>query len=236
MTILKPSKVKFAFLLPWLLYLLLELITGGRIFTASGILPLAFLWLAGGLTELAAMKIPRPTLPRTRLLFFSLGLAIIDQICKLLVVHYLQDQTIPLIPGFSLQQVHNMQAAWIPNRLGWDIPLAILSLAAVLILFLTWCVYSYYTGALKRRNVYTDLALILIFGGALSALVDQTLRGFTVDFITFQGFFTADLKDFYLTLGWAAVIAEAMQSPIPEPPLREFPSLLLRMIRHTLGK
>jgi hypothetical protein len=49
--------------------------------------------------------------------------------------------------------------------------------------------------------------------GLSSALLDQSVRGFTIDFVEIPGFVVADLKDLYLWLASSAVFAEVIDNP-----------------------
>jgi lipoprotein signal peptidase len=234
MTLIKPSKIKLAFVLPWLLYLALELILGHNILLPVAGLTLLFLYGLGGLAEVLAERSGQLAGCKS-LLIGAVMLAGTDHLGKLAVQNYLpMGSQVTLVPGsFYLQQIHNMQAAWLPNKFGFELPLLFLSIMAVFIMVTSVVVYNYYTGV-HQRTVYTNLALVLMFAGAFSAFGDQVLRGFTVDFIGFDGFFIADLKDIYLTLGVASVVAEAMISPAEDPAFRELPALIVRMLRYNL--
>lgn len=232
--IYKPSKIKLAFVLPWLLYLGLELVLGRNIIMPVSGLTLLFLYLLGGCAEYMA-ELWGKLGNRNGLLMAAGILAGLDQLFKLAVLNYLPlGSRIVLIPGsFHLQQALNMEAAWLPNKFGFPVPMALLATAAILVILASLAVYNYYVGV-HRQNVYTDLALVLIFAGALSALGDQIMRGYTVDFIAFQGFFVADLKDIYLTLGLAGGIAEVLISPAGDPKFKELPGLIVKIFRYNL--
>ena len=233
-TLLRPTMIKLAFTLPWLLYLALELILGKNIlFPVTG-LTLVLLYLCGGITEVLATRVGRLAY-RNGLLLSAIALAAADQLGKLAVVRLLpMGNQVTLIPGsFYLHQAHNLEAAWLPNRFGFEIPLLLLSAAAIVIIVAVIGSYNYYS-TMHQRTIYTDLALVLIVAGALSALGDHLLRGLTVDYIVFNGFFIADLKDIFLTLGVASVIAEAIISPAEDSGLKEMPVLLGRIIKYNL--
>lgn len=233
-TLLKPGRIKLAFLLPWLMYLGFELILGENILLPVSGLTLLFLYILGGLAELAEQQYGQLG-SRFSLLAGAGALAALDHLAKLVVLAFLPiGKRVALIPGsIDLQQTLNMEAAWLPNRFGFVIPIPLLSILAIAIMLISVAVYNYYTGT-HRRTTYSDLALVLLFAGALSAFGDQIFRGYTVDFLAFKGFFVADLKDIYLSLGLAGVLAEVMTSPAKDPALRELPALLVRIIRYNL--
>jgi len=231
---LKPGKIKLAFVLPWLLYLTLELILGHNILLPVSGLTLVLLYICAGIAEILAVRMGKLGF-RNGLLIGAVGLAAADHLGKLAVVQFLPMGThVTLIPGsFYLQQVLNMEAAWLPNKFGFEVPLLFLSGAAILIMLITVAVYNYYS-IQHQRTIYTDLALVLIIAGALSAFGDQVSRGYTVDYIVFHGFFVADLKDIFLTLGVGCVTAEAMISPTEDTGFKELPVLLSRIIKYNL--
>ena len=233
---LKSSKVKLAFVLPWLLYLALELILAHKIFFPASGFTLLFLYLLGGGAEMLASRVGAFG-PRSLLLLSAGGLAAADQLGKLAVGKFLpMGKEITLIPAsFSLRQTLNLSASWLPNKFEFALPLWFLFALAVFLMFLVVAVYNYYTGV-HQKTVYTDLALVLLLAGALSASADYVLRGVTVDYLAFQGLFVADLKDILLTLGLASVLAESMLTPAVDPGLKELPALFIRIIKYNLGK
>ena len=69
--------------------------------------------------------------------------------------------------------------------------------------------YRYYTQT-RHASYWAAISFLFLFSGTLSALLDQVGRAFTVDFLSVYGFVVADPKDVYLSIGVAAILAEAL--------------------------
>ena len=107
------------------------------------------------------------------------GVLLFDQLTKLLVLKYLgyAEQRV-IIPGF-FKFVHwgNTGAAW-SLFYGNNRMLAVISLLALLALFLSRHHFDYHTGL-------GQLALGLMFGGILGNLTDRLCIGHVIDFLRF---------------------------------------------------
>lgn len=212
----KPTPIKLVFLLEWLLYLPFALWMG-YLSEASRLLPILFGVLFYYLVAcllVALLERRRPRLLLSRLLALALGLAGLDQLIKLGVYRLLPLETsIPLLPGIlNLQQARNLDHSWLMSVFQWRfIGQAGLALLSLLGLGLGILIYRYYVSS-RRESPWAALSWVLFSAGLLSALCDQTLWGFTLDYLQLPGHFVADGKDLYLSFGLGALLAEIVHT------------------------
>lgn len=110
------------------------------------------------------------------IILIILLLVIIDQISKLLVLNYLENEIIFIDNFFSFTFVKNYGAAF---GLFGGSTLFLVLITILLILYLT---YDTYKNINKKLNIIFD---ILIISGALGNLIDRIFRHYVVDFISF---------------------------------------------------
>jgi signal peptidase II len=110
------------------------------------------------------------------IIFIILLLVMLDQISKLLVVNYLQNEIIFIDNFFSFTFIKNYGAAF--GIFGGNTMLLIL-ITILLVLYLS---YDTYKNINKKINVIFN---ILIIAGALGNLIDRIFRHYVVDFISF---------------------------------------------------
>jgi len=114
-----------------------------------------------------------------RIVYLALLIFLLDQLTKLLVLHYLgYAQEKVILPGF-FKLVHwgNTGAAWSIFR-GNNAVLAGVACAALIILFFTRHHFDLHT-------LGGQLSLGLIFGGILGNLTDRLARQHVIDFLYF---------------------------------------------------
>ncbi len=211
------TKTILVFLFEWSAFLVLEAVLGrfSRTYAlAAGLLALLFFLLAGiSFTWLARRFQGKYRL--LTLLPFGAGLAGLDQGCKLLVnAHLPEGGRIPLLPPWiALGHERNHANSWLLNSLGVEnVNKAWLILFSLVLLGLIAFFYDYYVSR-QRGGFWPAAAFVFLFGGVLSALVDQTVWRFALDFIGLTHLVTADLKDIHLTLDIGCLLAEAVSNP-----------------------
>lgn len=215
--ILKPTAIKIAFLLEWIFFLAFKILSGGLEYGPrwlAGLFPLlVFYLIAGSLSSLAKSK---TALAGFRMLVvLGLLLGMLDQVLKALVYVYLPEGNfIPILPGIlHIRQAHNLYNSWIMDAFERQfISRSALVVISVIFIVIAFAIYRYYVAS-HRKSLWADLALISFIAGLSSALLDQSVRGFTIDFIEIPGFVVADLKDLYLWLASSAVFAEVLDNP-----------------------
>lgn len=135
------------------------------------------------------------------IILFIVGLVLIDQVSKLLVVNYLSDKIVLINNFFSLDYVKNTGAAF-GFFSGNIFFLVLITLALVIYL-----IYELKQNIDKKFNL---VFIILIISGAIGNLIDRVFRGFVVDFISFILFNNQmpvfNIADIFVTCGVAGLI------------------------------
>jgi len=216
---LRPTKLKLAFLAQWVLFILISA-AQGKLEASHQILiavyPLILLYLAA--CALAALSQHTQQLAQGwKLLGIALGLTILDQVSKLIVIALVPYQTsIPIIDGcMHLAHEHNAQGSWLAsvfNVQGVGIFNVVQWLLAVPVLFCSIFCHRYYT-ITNRKSLWADVAFLGLFAGVASWICDMAFRGYVTDFINFPGLVTADFKDIVVALSVGAILAEALDNP-----------------------
>lgn len=215
--LLKPTPIKLVFLLEWIFFLVFKIASGGLESGLRLLAPLfpllAFYLIACGLEVLA--KTRKGLAGFGTLVVIGLLWALADQGIKAVVYLYLPEGSfIRLLPQvFHLRQAHNLYNSWIMEAFERQfLSRSALVVMSVVFLIAAFAIYRYYIAS-HRKSLWTDLALVFITAGLCSALLDQSVRGFTIDFLEIPGFVVADLKDLYLWLASSAVFAEVLDNP-----------------------
>lgn len=120
------------------------------------------------------------------------GVIVLDQVSKLLVLHFLYEDKVTLIPGvLDFTYVENRGMAF---GLLADHRWVFMLLSTVGIAALAFYLFRYVKPTLGR------VALALIIGGGIGNMIDRIAYGFVVDFIDFCAF------DFWV---WVFNVADA---------------------------
>ena len=135
------------------------------------------------------------------IVLFIVGLVLIDQVSKLLVVNYLSDKIVLINNFFSLDYVKNTGAAF--GFFSGNIFFLVLITLALII----YLIYELKQNIDKKFNL---VFIILIISGAIGNLIDRVFRGFVVDFISFILFNSQmpvfNIADIFVTCGVAGLI------------------------------
>ena len=135
------------------------------------------------------------------IVLFIVGLVLIDQVSKLLVVNYLSDKIVLINNFFCLDYVKNTGAAF--GFFSGNIFFLILITLALVI----YLIYDLKQNMDKKLNL---IFTILIISGAIGNLIDRVLRGFVVDFISFILFNSQmpvfNIADIFVTCGVLGLI------------------------------
>ncbi|MBI4149655.1 signal peptidase II [Candidatus Woesearchaeota archaeon] len=121
----------------------------------------------------------------TRFIYISAGVAILDQISKLLARRYLPI-TANTGSAFGILQ-------------GWNGALLLLSLAVM-----GYIIFSY--TRIQRLPFLTQACTACIFGGALGNSIDRALFGAVTDFISLGFWPSFNVADSAITVGVAGLI------------------------------
>lgn len=120
-------------------------------------------------------------------------LTLFDQLSKYLAQKYLTG-AYDIIPGFfELEYSQNTGIAF-----GIGIPYMILIILSFTLIAVIIYVFA---KEFKLGNKVSQVALMLVIGGALGNLIDRFLRGFVIDFIAIWKWPNFNLADMYISAG-----------------------------------
>lgn len=150
--------------------------------------------------------------------FIALGVVLIDQVTKLLVLHHMPlHDSIPVIPGFfSLTHVHNPGGAFgFMARNSSPVTHWLFLLAALFALVMILYFYHQTPG----NRPFFGFALALIFGGAIGNLIDRLRFGEVVDFLdVYIGYLhwpTFNVADSAVTVGVIIFLLHVITKKMP---------------------
>lgn len=189
--------------LMWILYFIFEIVTG-RVTDFDTVLGNVFLivlfTLVGLLIYFITQKF-QAGLSKKALIFLFFITFLIDQGIKLIIKLFFFNDYYSFFKGFlSFHPIINTKGSWLNARFGAGISFPALILLNIIALFIFLEVYRYYR-AKGKHDIYSDLAIIFIFTGALCSLIDKVFYGGSLDFIGISNLFIADIKDIYINLG-----------------------------------
>ncbi|MBE0409165.1 MAG: signal peptidase II [Anaerolineales bacterium] len=217
LSFLKPSWLKFIFLIELPIYLLIELFIQGQPALAQSyvlLIPLGFYYLVACI--LIYLHEDRIRLESIRIgVGIALLLIIIDQSLKMIILNKLNvGEALPLIPGILyLTHAQNIYGSWLVQTFNLDfIGHGLLIALVVISLLFTISVYRYYSHT-GRSSLLADMAFVFFLAAFISAFTDIAWRGLVVDFIQLPGYVIADFKDIYLWFGAACLVAELFDNP-----------------------
>ena len=142
-----------------------------------------------------------------RWLWISAVVILVDQLTKLWVVNTMTlEETIPVLPVFSIHRTYNEGAAWSMFANAGGIQRWIFSALAAVV----W---------LRRLALSSQALLIagltLILGGAIGNLIDRLYLGHVIDFLLFywntSRFPAFNIADSAITVGAGLVILDAIR-------------------------
>ncbi|MGX9707893.1 signal peptidase II [Laceyella tengchongensis] len=150
-----------------------------------------------------------------RYFFTSLGILILDQWTKWLVVHNMSlYESIPVLQGFFYITSHrNRGAAFgILQNKQW---------LFIIITFIVIGFVLYYLWQLKHERPIMSFSFSLILGGAIGNLIDRLRSGEVVDFLHFQfgsyQFPIFNVADSAIVVGVIVLIILTLINPTVEP-------------------
>ena len=153
-----------------------------------------------------------------RFSIIGFGVVLLDQVTKILVMHYMPlHDSITIIPGFfSLTHVHNPGGAFgfmaqnsSPLRHWLFLLAAIFALGMIL----------YFYHQTPRSHPFFGFALALIFGGAIGNLIDRLRFGEVIDFLdVYVGYLhwpTFNVADSAVTVGVIIFLSHVITKKMP---------------------
>ena len=134
----------------------------------------------------------------------SILVVALDQFTKFLVLESIQlNQSVPLWPNyFYFTYIQNRGTAFgFMSDMDTDIRIPLFVVISITTAFI---VYSYQK-AIREENLMSQIALGLVWGGALGNLVDRVLYGKVIDFIDIRyddvRWLVFNAADFFVTIG-----------------------------------
>lgn len=153
-----------------------------------------------------------------RFSIIGFGVVLLDQVTKILVMHYMPlHDSITIIPGFfSLTHVHNPGGAFgfmaqnsSPLRHWLFLLAAFFALGMIL----------YFYHQTPRSHPFFGFALALIFGGAIGNLIDRLRFGEVIDFLdVYVGYLhwpTFNVADSAVTVGVIIFLSHVITKKMP---------------------
>lgn len=202
---MKTKKILTIGILPlmWIAYFIFELITG-RITDSDTLIGNIFLIilfaLVGVIIYSTTQKYEHGLNNKTLITLFFIFL-FIDQGIKIIIKFFFFNDYYGLFNDFlSFNPIINDKGSWLNARFGAGISFPALILLNIIALFVFLEVYRYYNSK-GHKDIYSDLAIVFVFTGALCSLIDKIFYGGSLDFIGISNLFIADLKDIYINLG-----------------------------------
>lgn len=123
-----------------------------------------------------------------------------DQGIKLLIKEYCTGANLNIIGDLvRFRPVLNVQYSWINSIMNLGIGLLPHVLLVLLVMVVSWVIYSYLKTKGKDGKLVRYIAVLLFAAGTCS-LLDKIFWGGSLDYIYFKGLFVFDLKDIYLTV------------------------------------
>lgn len=157
-----------------------------------------------------------PAHPPIRWLILSAAILLVDQITKLLVLHYLRPyQQIHLLPVLNLTLLLNRGAAFsfLAGAGGWQQWMFV-----AIALGFSMGIIFWLRRLPPRGRAWLAAGLALIVGGALGNALDRVWQGFVIDFIqvhyaTVWYFPAFNVADSSITVGAVIVIIDSLFRP-----------------------
>ncbi len=132
------------------------------------------------------------------ILILSLIFLIVDQISKILVVKFLDLNSVTVIKNFFYLTYTNNTGAAFSILTDKRIFLVLVGIIIIILLI-------YYLKKHQIKNTINKIAFALVIGGSLGNLIDRIIRGSVVDFIDIKifsyNFPIFNLADTFITIG-----------------------------------
>lgn len=132
------------------------------------------------------------------ILILSLIFLIVDQISKILVVKFLDLNSVTVIKTFFYLTYTNNTGAAFSILTDKRIFLVLVGIIIIILLI-------YYLKKHQIKNTINKIAFALVIGGSLGNLIDRIIRGSVVDFIDIKifsyNFPIFNLADTFITIG-----------------------------------
>lgn len=140
-------------------------------------------------------------------LVYSLILIVIDQVVKLLVEHYFRTADVVLFPGILfLRPVQNTNLNWIASMIEYKTPVLLMIFIEIFAFIINVLGYRYLSYLWIQGKKLLNGMLIFFTAGIMCSFVDVVFWGGSLDFLRLFDWFTFDLKDVYLDIGFVFLL------------------------------
>lgn len=204
----------------WLVYYILELISGNiqGIYAAAMnlIIPALFLALMAGIFYTMSIK-SSPGLKSNKIFLIILVLIIIEQGLKLLIrITGNMEASYELIHNWLyFNPVLNTLGSWGASRFGLTLGITAFLIINIIAIPLVLQIYRFYIKE-NTPSFWVSNAFILCFSGIICSMIDKMFFGGSLDFIMLKNLFVADIKDFYITLSIGCLLVELLLQNMPD--------------------
>lgn len=76
----------------------------------------------------------------------------------------------------------------------------------ILMMFVLFIVIKFIVSQREQIDIKTSIALGMVLGGGIGNFIDRIFRGGVFDFIKFGNFFTGNVADIFVIIGWMMII------------------------------
>ena len=240
------TKIRLVFTVPWMLCVAVAIVQARfdiRPITVNLVWPFLFFYLTACLLEKASHSSKLAIGERGIWVMIALLVAV-DHVWKFTFNHIIPlGDSVPVVANrLHLANFHNIYGTWVSAEWGASPVIVQTLVVSVVCVALAPLLYSFYSER-HRKSFWSVLAYVCFVAGNVSAAIDLGVRGFVVDYLYLPGLFAADLKDIYLTIFASALFVEALLNPRISmrwlgwrEELREFPNLVLEIVRFSVGK
>ncbi len=130
------------------------------------------------------------------IIVITIGLILLDQISKMLIIKYYQTPIEKGVIGITLIQNTAMAFGFSSGNTKNIVLTSIVLLIVI----------NFVCNQKDRIDTKTAVALSLVLAGGVSNLMDRVLKGGIVDFIKIKNFAIFNIADCYIVLGWILLI------------------------------
>lgn len=140
-------------------------------------------------------------------LFIAGLLIVLDQLVKILVFHFAMEERVIFIPGtLRFEPLQNTNLSWFASIANFDMPIIIMVVLQIAITIGVIILYRYQRYISTKTNLWLCLGFCMVFAGAGCSFFDVVFWGGSLDYIGLVNWFTFDLKDLFLNIGWISFV------------------------------
>jgi len=135
-----------------------------------------------------------------KIAIFSAILILLDQASKILAIVYLNDNPLNLIPNWVKLSLHFNEG------LAFSIPIKGIFVPLAVLFFITLLLKKYGDRHIHMERKEFLITSSLVYGGAVSNLIDRFVHSYVIDFISVLSFPVFNLADSFITISAILII------------------------------